>query len=797
MAAELELTARRISKIAALIIFGAGCAVLLGWQFDIDLIKTGIPGGLAPMKPNTALCLILLAVALLWARSGVNRLWLTLWLTLPGGIALLTLGAYAFGWDLGLDQLLFRDQASPATPYPGRMDVNTAINFGLTSAGLGLISWRRSKLGQALIWLTLLIAMQALIGYGYGVQIFYQLSVQTGSMAFITALCFIVLSAGILALRPHQGLMQPLTAPLDGGKLAQRVLPTAILFPVGLGWLLVQGYRLNYYGPGFGLSVQVALSALVQVILVWQSAKYLNRNDLQRQQAESDLRQSEQRYRSLVQATTSVVWSTDAAGRFVTPQPLWEAYTGQDFQAHQGWGWGEMIHPDDRQRVEQSWQQSLISRQMHQTEARLWHQSMREYRHFEAKGVPILEPDGSIREWVGTVNDVHDRKQAEADLRENQARLNSFVEADLIGILFGDIYRQIFYANDKFLNIVGYSRADLEAGRLDWVNLTPPEYLPLDKLGISEAQSRGACTPYEKEYIRKDGSRVPVLLGYRLLEPEREQSVVFILDLSAQKQAEAALLANEAQFRQDLELRVQERTVQLEAANRELESFSYSVSHDLRAPLRHIAGFVELLQKRLDPAQLDDTSQRYLSIIAETTRQAGTLIDDLLAFSRMARSEMRLIPIEMNLLVQEVLRELEPDLAGRQIDWKIEPLPNVQADPSMLRLVLRNLLENAVKYTRLQPSSQISIGSFEQEQSVVFFVKDNGIGFNMQYVHKIFGIFQRLHSDPNYEGTGIGLANVQRIIHRHGGSVWAEGAVNEGATLFFALPKRAEVIEVI
>jgi signal transduction histidine kinase len=246
-----------------------------------------------------------------------------------------------------------------------------------------------------------------------------------------------------------------------------------------------------------------------------------------------------------------------------------------------------------------------------------------------------------------------------------------------------------------------------------------------------------------------------------------------------------------ADAREQLEERVQQRTEELAVAYQDLEAFNYSVSHDLRAPLRHVTGFATLLTTHLD-ATLDERGRRYLETMIGAANRMGKLIDDLLALSRMGRASLKIRPVDLGEVVREAQAEVLPETAGRQIVWDIHCLPQVHADPALLRPAITNLLSNAVKYTSTRPIARVEIGaSTAPDGEVVVFVRDNGVGFDMKYVDKLFGIFQRLHRAEEFSGTGIGLANVRRIIHRHGGRTWAHGEVDHGATFYFSLPEHA------
>jgi PAS domain S-box-containing protein len=287
----------------------------------------------------------------------------------------------------------------------------------------------------------------------------------------------------------------------------------------------------------------------------------------------------------------------------------------------------------------------------------------------------------------------------------------------------------------------------------------------------------------ELRKTKSDGSGVVVASRWSLRQDEQGRPTAILEtnnDITDRKRREEEI--------RKLNVELEKRTSDLEVTNKELEAFAYSVSHDLRAPLRHMVGFTELLQKH-NASTLDEKSLRYMKIILESAKKMGALIDDLLAFSKIGRAETRETMVNMEQLVKEVLTDIQQETGGRTIAWKIGALPNLYGDRSMFRLALVNLISNAVKFTRINPQAEVEIGSMEKkEEGVVVFVRDNGVGFDMKYAHKLFGVFQRLHQSDSFEGTGIGLATVQRIIHRHGGRVWAESLLNRGATFFFSVP---------
>jgi PAS domain S-box-containing protein len=614
----------------------------------------------------------------------------------------------------------------------------------------------------------------------------------------------------------------------------------------------------------------------------------------ERRGMERALRESEQRYRALVLASAQVVWTTDPQGLVACDMPLWREFTGQTEDEVQGWGWIEGLHPDDREHTAAVWSQAVANRSLYETEYRMRRRDGH-YRHMAVRGVPVLEQDGSIREWVGTCTDIHDRKLIEDELRKQAALLSLAHDAIIVSDLQ---YRITFWnrgAEETYgwtakeavgriapellqtefpislheiravlnqqgewegelkhrtrdgrsivvasrwsvqrdhhgnpLNILEINRditdrkrAEEElrlnrerlilaqkvggSGTFDWdirnnVNTWMPETEELYGLpaggfgGTFEAWER-LVWPADLEQARPalaDSLKTGEFQGeWRIIRPSDGQmrwlaaraKVLFDEDGQPSRMIGINIDITE---RKRLEDSLRQRTLELENSVAELEAFSYSVSHDLRAPLRSIDGFSQILLEDYRD-KVDAEGQDSLRRIRNASQNMGQLIDALLQLSRVMRSELRREPVDLSVLALSTAAMIQKSDPARPVRFHVANGLQAHGDRRLLGVVLQNLLQNAWKFSGRNPEPLIEVGSMDKNGKIAYYVRDNGIGFDMAYVGKLFTPFQRLHAKEQFEGTGIGLATVQRVIKRHGGKVWAEAAVGKGATFYFSL----------
>jgi PAS domain S-box-containing protein len=385
--------------------------------------------------------------------------------------------------------------------------------------------------------------------------------------------------------------------------------------------------------------------------------------------------------------------------------------------------------------------------------------------------------------------DVTAERKAEQSLQENRQRLLGIVTSAMDAIVTVDAERRIVLTNPAAERMFGYAAAELQGKPLE--PLMPECFRAGHAAHMSAFADDGVTTRRMGALrpvmgLRRSGEEFPIEASISSDESTgRKLFTVILRDITERKVAEAEIL----RLNETLEQRVVERTAQLEDVNAELETFSYSVSHDLQTPLRHVKGFVDLLKREAGPV-LSEENFGYLTSISRAAKRMGDLIDDLLAFSHVGRADLQKTQVDLGELVRETLADFRQETAERKIAWKVQSLPSVRADRALLRMVLVNLISNAVKFTGACALPKIEIGTVPAEGGgAVIFIRDNGAGFDQSKSAKLFGVFQRLHSQARFDGTGIGLANVQRIIHRHGGRVWAEGVVDGGATFYFSIPE--------
>jgi PAS domain S-box-containing protein len=500
------------------------------------------------------------------------------------------------------------------------------------------------------------------------------------------------------------------------------------------------------------------------------------------------------------------------------------------------------IHPDDREMVNKAYTDSVANKTPYEIEHRLLMPDGRiKYvnekceTHYDAEGKPLRS--------IGTVHDITARKRAEDELLEREKHSQSLLSLSR-KLESSQTYAEVLNAaRDEVRSVIGYqnlwayllsedkqsARALMADGPMSDAVMSDERVATLPVKGDRMMEEIAAAKEIivvedaqtdervNREVVAKLGNRsiinVPIIFydrhlgsvgmgtfgaeGVRIPSASEKKYLMALASHIAAALDRIHLLIERAkaeveinELNRDLEQRVGERTAQLEAANKELEAFSYSVSHDLRTPLRAIDGFSHILLEDFSD-KLDAEGQRLLNVVRDNTQRMGQLIDDILKFSRTGRVEMNAVEINMEQQAREVFAELLPGDDHGKLQFEIEAIPPFTGDNAMMRQVFVNLLSNAVKFSRAKEHPAIKVGAYIEGNEAVYYVKDNGAGFDMQYAGKLFGVFQRLHSMEEFEGTGIGLAIVKRIITRHGGRVWAEGKVGEGATFYFALPVRA------
>lgn len=496
-----------------------------------------------------------------------------------------------------------------------------------------------------------------------------------------------------------------------------------------------------------------------------------------RRRVDQELRRTEAFLSSIVENIPSMIFVKDAENlRFVRVNRAGEKLTGIPREELLGKNDGDLFPKEQADLFTSQDREVLEGRGLRDIPEEPILTKSGETRLLHTRKIPILaEATGEPLYLLGISEDITDLKRAEEEV-------NRFFGLSLDLLCIADFEGYFRRLNPAWERTLGFSIPELLSK--PFLEFLHPEDRPTTlaesgKLGAKEHET----VSFTNRYLCADGS-YKWLLWNAKSDPVRKLIYAAARDITEEKLAQEEIAELNAQLGR--------RVSELAALNHELEAFSYSVSHDLRSPLRHIAGFAQLLEKNAS-ASLDEKARRHLATIGDAARRMGSLIDDLLVFSRMGRAEMRLTRVALGPLVKEIRAELAGEASGREVVWKVNGLPEVQGDPSLLRQVLVNLMSNALKYTGPREKAEIEIGWHPgPEGDTVLFVRDNGVGFDMKYADKLFGVFQRLHRAEEFEGTGIGLANVRRIVQRHGGRTWAEGAVDRGATFYFSLPPDQE-----
>jgi PAS domain S-box-containing protein len=441
-------------------------------------------------------------------------------------------------------------------------------------------------------------------------------------------------------------------------------------------------------------------------------------------------------------------------------------------------------HPSHKLRALRAGAKDFVSKPLHLAEVLLRVHNLLEVR--------LLHLESSLRTERAETRTQQVEARSVQVIRASELRYRRLFETSMDGILILEAGTgRICDVNPFLTNLLGFSHGEMVGATVE--KLSPFKHIESNEVMLERLQKNGQVR-YEHLLLEtSDGRTIGVeFVGNAYQGEDREMIQCHVRDITEQKRVEAQVLA----LNEELEQRVIERTAQLQAANLELESFSHSVSHDLRVPLRHIAGFSRLLRNDFASTMATEAKER-LQLIEDAVVRAGLLVDGLLSLTKLGRQSLQLCHSELDSIVRDVVSMLQPDCNGRKVEWRIAKLPALKCDPILMAQVFQNLLGNAVKYSRGRANTVIEVDSIQQPgKPAIIFVRDNGAGFDIRHAESLFGVFQRFHTEGEFEGSGVGLATVKRIIEKHGGTIWAEAKPDHGATFYFALQatQQAEMI---
>lgn len=827
---RIAATYRRAAGIVSALVIAVGALVVIGWLFGIVALQRLHPA-LSSMKLNTALSLAVLGGALrlsLGRRPPVRAV--RVLAGLATAIAAASLLEYALGIDLGIDELVLRDPAAAAAP--GRMSPMTGCCLLLF--GVALL-WLESRWAERLALLGGALAQVAIFGYLYGARDLYAIG-PYASVALHTAFALCLLALGIVLARPERGRMQLLASDAAGGVLARRLVPATLVVLPALALLRQWGEHAGLYGTGFGRAMLVVTNTGVFLALILRTATALAHSERERRAAEAAIRENEASLAITLDSIGDAVIATDERGHVTRMNAVAERLTGWPGRDALGRPLADVFHIVDEDAgrpvespVDRVLRDGLVVGLTNHT---LLISRDRTERAIANSGAPIRDPEGTTRGVVLVFQDQTEARAAERALRESHDRLHTLAQVSHELAMVGTSYQALLdriaaitaeivgdgcmvtLISEDGQHLVNAANAHRDpALALDYRTVMAAMVAPVITSRAVSATVARTGQPQRADVdpaamvARSDESLRPVVArlnvhSYAVVPIRARRTVIGTLSLVRSQPGRnytdddvtliqdladrAGLAIDKARLYDQLEHRVRERTAELEAANDQLEMFSSSVAHDLRAPLRAISGYSEILIEDL-AAELPAAATKYLGSIRHSAHRMGHLIDGLLDLSRIGQTALRRERVDVTRLAHTVIERLRADDPDRVVEIVVEDGLVAAADPRLLDVVLTNLLGNAWKFTRDREPARIELVARVVEPPTTFAVCDNGVGFELAQAAKLFGVFQRLHSADEFEGTGLGLATVQRVIHRHGGTVWAESEVGKGATFCFTL----------